>query len=584
MKKKGFTLVELLGVITVLGITALLIIPSVEKVIKKNKEKALENNKKTIITATKNWITDNKQKIMDGDEYIITVGDLKTSGYLEFNIKNPVTEKCISNETEILIVNKDNKFDYYFNSGVIDGTKDECEMTVAKASLYLIGKNPMKIKQGDEFVDPGFNAYDEDGKDVARDVVVTNNVDTSKVGTYQVVYTLTIDGIVTEKKRTVKVMDIEAPFISHPGTTIILNDVTTFNVMDNVKAVDNSGEVINVKATTNLTLGINGEYEVVYYAKDSSGNEYSDKRSIIVRSDHNTIYNAIKDNTNTYSSMEAANIYINAVYSSVTIEYPEHLKHYYNNKKIFYNNNANNWVRIKNNIYRIAEFSNNSISLIYKKNCDTVECISNQRISDKKFKLYGINEVQNIYESTKNEIEQIQKNWINNQKLDKYLIEDTVLSVHPVYSMQEYMSLYEDEIESGTVDMDSILSEGLKHYNKLYIKKYKYYIPTSEYANNLNCISTSYPSVDILIDSDDTDWYIVNFDNEMAKKLSPSSYDIGMLVARANDYLSVGFVWAGEFSVTPDMYNTFHTMINVRPDLTVASGTGTESDPYVLIP
>lgn len=584
MKKKGFTLVELLGVITVLGITALLIIPSVEKVIKKNKEKALENNKKTIITATKNWITDNKQKIMDGDEYIITVGDLKTSGYLEFNIKNPVTEKCISNETEILIVNKDNKFDYYFNSGVIDGTKDECEMTVAKASLYLIGKNPMKIKQGDEFVDPGFNAYDEDGKDVARDVVVTNNVDTSKVGTYQVVYTLTIDGIVTEKKRTVKVMDIEAPFISHPGTTIILNDVTTFNIMDNVKAVDNSGEVINVKATTNLTLGINGEYEVVYYAKDSSGNEYSDKRSIIVRSDHNTIYNAIKDNTNTYSSMEAANIFINESFSGVTIEYPEHLKHYYNNKKIFYNNNANNWVRIKNNIYRIAEFSNNSISLIYKKNCDTGECISNQRISDKKFKLYGINEAQHIYESTKNEIEQIQKNWIKNQKLDKYLIEDTVLSVHPLYLMLEYMSLYEDEIVSGTVDIDSLLNEGLKHYNKLYIKKYKYYIPTFEYASNLNCISTSYPSADILIDSDDTDWYIVNFDNEIAKKLSPSSYDIGMLVARADDYLSVGFVWAGEFSVTPDLYNTFHTMINVRPDLTVASGTGTESDPYVLIP
>jgi hypothetical protein len=146
------------------------------------------------------------------------------------------------------------------------------------------------------------------------------------------------------------------------------------------------------------------------------------------------------------------------------------------------------------------------------------------------------------------------------------------------------MSLYEDEIVSGTVDVGSLLNEGLKHYNKLYIKKYKYYIPTSEYAINLQYISNSYPSTDILIDSDDTDWYIVNFDNEMAKKLVSSSYDIGMLVARGSDSLSIGFIWTGVFSVTPDMYNTFHTMINVRPDLTVASGTGTESDPYVLIP
>ena len=98
---------------------------------------------------------------------------------------------------------KDKKFDYYFNGEVVDGTKDECEMNVAKASLYLIGKNPISIKQGDEFVDPGFNAYDETGKDVSRDVVVTGNVDTSKVGTYEIVYTLTIDGIITERKRTV---------------------------------------------------------------------------------------------------------------------------------------------------------------------------------------------------------------------------------------------------------------------------------------------------------------------------------------------------------------------------------------------
>ena len=57
-----------------------------------------------------------------------------------------------------------------------------------------------------------------------------------------------------------------------------------------------------------------------------------------------------------------------------------------------------------------------------------------------------------------------------------------------------------------------------------------------------------------------------------------------MIVGRVNDYLNVGYVKNDAFSASPDTYNTFHTMINVRPDLTVASGTGTESDPYVLIP
>ena len=83
MEKKGFTLVELLGVMTVLGIIALLIIPAVEKTISNSKKKGLENQKNTIISGAKSWMTDNKELVED-DEVIVTVGDLKQEGYLEF--------------------------------------------------------------------------------------------------------------------------------------------------------------------------------------------------------------------------------------------------------------------------------------------------------------------------------------------------------------------------------------------------------------------------------------------------------------------------------------------------------------------
>ena len=163
--KKGFTLVELLGVISILGITALLVVPSVEKIIRESKQRALENNKKTILSATKNWVSDNKTNI-DGDEYIITVEDLKSSGYLEYNLKNPVSDKCIGNDTEILIKKDQDNFKYMFNGGVLDGADSECEMVLTKANLYLMGKNPISIKQGDRFVDPGYTATNVEGDDI----------------------------------------------------------------------------------------------------------------------------------------------------------------------------------------------------------------------------------------------------------------------------------------------------------------------------------------------------------------------------------------------------------------------------------
>lgn len=90
--KKGFTLVELLGVITLLAIIAVIVMPTVSDTLNKSKEKTLKEQKQTIITAAKRWGTDNTQKLPD-TSCDIKVDSLKTEGYLSSKkeIKDPTT-------------------------------------------------------------------------------------------------------------------------------------------------------------------------------------------------------------------------------------------------------------------------------------------------------------------------------------------------------------------------------------------------------------------------------------------------------------------------------------------------------------
>ena len=59
---------------------------------------------------------------------------------------------------------------------------------------------------GDTYNEPGYNATDSIDSNITDKVQVTNNIDTSKIGTYQVVYTVTnSSGITSSKTRKVVV-------------------------------------------------------------------------------------------------------------------------------------------------------------------------------------------------------------------------------------------------------------------------------------------------------------------------------------------------------------------------------------------
>ncbi len=107
MKKKGFTLVELIGVLVVLGLIGLIAIPTVNSSLKKYKQSLYDDAIKNIEQAAKNWGADNIGKLPNAIDSSLTMSypnidseqkfsvlkirirDLQEAGYIGSEIKNP---------------------------------------------------------------------------------------------------------------------------------------------------------------------------------------------------------------------------------------------------------------------------------------------------------------------------------------------------------------------------------------------------------------------------------------------------------------------------------------------------------------
>lgn len=85
---------------------------------------------------------------------------------------------------------------------IIDGTT---RRVLADVNINLLGDNPLTIPVGSTFTDPGATATNSLGKLI--DVIITNNVDPNKVGTYNIVYKATdASGNDVEQVRVVNVV------------------------------------------------------------------------------------------------------------------------------------------------------------------------------------------------------------------------------------------------------------------------------------------------------------------------------------------------------------------------------------------
>lgn len=115
MNRKGFTLVELLGVVTILAMLGLIIVPTINKVLKDNKNKLYDVQIKNIENGAKNFVADNifYIDIPVNSSVGITLGDLKNLGYVDKEIANPINGYPFSDSLLIIITNTTSDFDYF---------------------------------------------------------------------------------------------------------------------------------------------------------------------------------------------------------------------------------------------------------------------------------------------------------------------------------------------------------------------------------------------------------------------------------------------------------------------------------------
>lgn len=147
-KKKAFTLVELMGVLVIIGVLSAVLIPVISNVLKENKEKAYQSQLQNITLAAKNFVSDNRFLMPEeeGESISITLGQLKRTGYAVHSIVNPKTKEEISNCLQIDIQKVNNNYEYVIEENTIKVNNCNEEYN---SDILISGPSKTYIKKGE---------------------------------------------------------------------------------------------------------------------------------------------------------------------------------------------------------------------------------------------------------------------------------------------------------------------------------------------------------------------------------------------------------------------------------------------------
>ena len=126
-KNKGFTLLEVIGVVLVLSLILIISVPSLTRTLKRNEQKKYNAYLDNVKLAAENYFVKNVLKNGSVNNYTIRLEDLITAGYIIETVKNPSNEKALDRSTRINITKQLDGTYIYTIVPCYEGEEDECE-------------------------------------------------------------------------------------------------------------------------------------------------------------------------------------------------------------------------------------------------------------------------------------------------------------------------------------------------------------------------------------------------------------------------------------------------------------------------
>ena len=144
--------------------------------------------------------------------------------------------------------------------------------------LKLLGKKEINLSLNEKYIDPGYKIVPNNKK---YKVVIDNNIDENKTGSYEVKYSLQVKNKIINKVRKVNVIDNISPEITLKGSdNIKLYESSDYEEPGFIAFDNYDGDITkNVIVQNDIKEEI-GDYKITYIVEDSSGNKSMVTRNV----------------------------------------------------------------------------------------------------------------------------------------------------------------------------------------------------------------------------------------------------------------------------------------------------------------